>query len=191
MKSWEGKKGVFKRGYFHSGHKIFHRELWISVNGPIPKGHVIHHKDGNRMNNSIENLQCMSHSEHSRLHARERKEELSLNMKNRSEDLHKWHKSEKGKKIMRERSKKQWINLPLKTFSCAHCNNDFQSKYNREVKFCSDNCVMKARRKSGIDNVERRCIICLNPFFIDKYQKTVTCSKPCRAKHIGNLRRKS
>ena len=34
----------------------------------IPKGFIVHHKDGNKTNNCILNLQLMSLSEHMRLH---------------------------------------------------------------------------------------------------------------------------
>lgn len=40
----------------------------------IPKYHVIHHIDGNHKNNSIDNLQMMTLSEHTRLHSIERAE---------------------------------------------------------------------------------------------------------------------
>ena len=42
-----------------------HRLVWEGVFGFIPKDHDIHHVDGNTHNNSIENLECLSHSEHS------------------------------------------------------------------------------------------------------------------------------
>lgn len=37
-------------------------------------GEVVHHKDGNKLNNSPDNLQVMSRSDHSKLHATKRKE---------------------------------------------------------------------------------------------------------------------
>jgi hypothetical protein len=50
-----------------------YREKWEKVNGPIPtdeQGNLydIHHIDGNRRNNSIENLQCVSIEEHYEIH---------------------------------------------------------------------------------------------------------------------------
>lgn len=65
-----------------SGHRRFtfakvigteyeHRLVWRAHNGDIPAGHVIHHSDGNPLNNSIENLQCLSRSEHRQIHARQ------------------------------------------------------------------------------------------------------------------------
>ena len=45
-----------------------HRQIWMDHYGEIPKGHHIHHKDGNFDNNSIENLECISASEHRKKH---------------------------------------------------------------------------------------------------------------------------
>lgn len=32
--------------------------------GPIPKGHIVHHKDGNGLNNNLDNLELMTRSQH-------------------------------------------------------------------------------------------------------------------------------
>jgi hypothetical protein len=48
--------------------KKYHRYIWELYNGKIPEGYVIHHKDRNKLNNSIDNLQLMTESEHSILH---------------------------------------------------------------------------------------------------------------------------
>lgn len=40
-----------------------HRVVWCWYNGPIPKGMVINHKDYNRANNHIENLEIVSQRE--------------------------------------------------------------------------------------------------------------------------------
>lgn len=45
-----------------------YRKIWESVYGPIPKGYEIHHKDGNRNNNDLSNLQCVSTEEHYKIH---------------------------------------------------------------------------------------------------------------------------
>lgn len=48
---------------------MMHRDVWEASNGTIPEGYDIHHKDGNRMNNTIENLECLPKSEHTRLYS--------------------------------------------------------------------------------------------------------------------------
>jgi len=43
------------------------------VGGKIWKGHVVHHRDGDKRNNSPENLQVMKRGRHSRMHYAKRK----------------------------------------------------------------------------------------------------------------------
>ena len=50
-----------------------HRACWETCRGPIPPGFHIHHINGDRQDNRIENLACMSNSEHLLLHARLRR----------------------------------------------------------------------------------------------------------------------
>jgi HNH endonuclease len=45
---------------------------WKTLRGPVPKGWVIHHKDEDKTNNKIGNLQCVSRAEHARLHSKGR-----------------------------------------------------------------------------------------------------------------------
>lgn len=48
------------------------RKIWEEHYGEIPKGYVIHHIDGDTKNDRIENLRCMSKSEHKKLHEKEK-----------------------------------------------------------------------------------------------------------------------
>ena len=45
-----------------------HRRVWFDKHGKIPKGCVIHHKNGKRGDNRLSNLECLTRSEHSRHH---------------------------------------------------------------------------------------------------------------------------
>lgn len=50
-------------------HIMEHRHVWEKHHDKkIPDGLEVHHKDGNRSNNRIENLQLISHRSHTRLH---------------------------------------------------------------------------------------------------------------------------
>lgn len=70
---------------FYDGHKVYmngeypaiflnrknqhiHRLVWEKYNGKIPKGFIVHHKDENKLNWSIENLELMNRSEHLKRH---------------------------------------------------------------------------------------------------------------------------
>lgn len=57
--------------------------VWESVNGPLPKGKLIHHKDRNPLNDSIDNLQCMTRKEHVDEHRLEYRAIRSANTRRR------------------------------------------------------------------------------------------------------------
>lgn len=50
-----------------------YRKIWVKANGPIPvdaegRSYEIHHIDGNRSNNNLDNLLCLSIKDHFELH---------------------------------------------------------------------------------------------------------------------------
>lgn len=51
-----------------------HVLVWERAHGPKPQGCDIHHIDGNGKNNALENLVCLTKSEHKTLHARLKRE---------------------------------------------------------------------------------------------------------------------
>lgn len=46
--------------------KSVHQLTWIDAHGPIPRGHIIVFKDGNKRNFDIGNLECISYAENMR-----------------------------------------------------------------------------------------------------------------------------
>ena len=64
---WLGKRGYYVIN-FNGKRKYEHHYIWEKTNGPIPKGYSIHHIDGNKLNNKIENLEMLTHSEHHKKH---------------------------------------------------------------------------------------------------------------------------
>ena len=71
-----GAGSLDRDGYRMIGVKKFyeaeHRIVWKRHKGPIPKGMDIHHKDEDRLNNNIDNLELLSKAEHTRMHRRAR-----------------------------------------------------------------------------------------------------------------------
>lgn len=47
---------------------LLHRDVWQICYGEIPDGFEVHHKDENKSNNCIDNLECLPGDEHTRLH---------------------------------------------------------------------------------------------------------------------------
>lgn len=194
MKRFNPKNLSIHKGYLRTKGNMrgyCHRIIWEQDIGPIPEGYDVHHKDGNKLNNLLENLQCLPKSEHMRIHAEASREKRRECMTRNSAKVHAWLKTKRGKKFLSEKMKRERDAYSFRKFKCKWCGDEFERKYNKKIiKYCGDNCVMRARNASGVDNEKRHCVICSNPFIINKYQRTVTCSKPCRAKHIGNLKRK-
>lgn len=63
---------INKNGYYECttiDRLMLHNIVWEKHNGKkIPKGYEIHHKDFNKLNNNIDNLQLITPSEHTKLH---------------------------------------------------------------------------------------------------------------------------
>ena len=61
-----------KTGYYvcTSGERTrLHVAIWEHEHGMrVPEGHVIHHKDWNKTNNSVDNLVCITIREHELIH---------------------------------------------------------------------------------------------------------------------------
>ena len=58
------------KGYKRVGNEGIpeHRLVWEKEMGSIPEGNQVHHINGNRLDNNINNLVCISCSEHTKLH---------------------------------------------------------------------------------------------------------------------------
>lgn len=95
-----------KDGYYASGRSIkLHRYVWEKENGKIPEGYHIHHKDfkiNKNLNNDISNLQCLSKSDHRKLHNRE----ISDETRKKLSDANKGHKRGLGNKHSKETREK-------------------------------------------------------------------------------------
>jgi hypothetical protein len=67
-----------------------HRWVWMIEVGEIPKGFDIHHKDGNKDNNDISNLELITRSEHQKKHWKQGDHDHEMDK--RKEILAKWRK---------------------------------------------------------------------------------------------------
>lgn len=166
-----------------------HRDIWEHYNGAIPDGYSIHHKDHDKSNNEIDNLQIMENSAHSKLHQAEltdeQKRKQKENMKKALPYACKWHKSEEGREWHSKHALKQWENKEPISYICDNCGKEFQSTNSysaHENKFCSNACKSAFRRKLGVDNEERTCEYCGKTFVVGKYIKTKYCGRSCAAK---------
>lgn len=182
-----------RTGYYLGSKKIdgrrprLHVYIWEKYNGSIPKGFLIHHKDHNKNNNDISNLMLIPKGKHSEHHINEYiKEHFNEMINNLNENARpeatEWHKSEKGKEWHKRNYEKIKDKFHQKEkYTCEYCGKEFETLKGKN-RFCSNNCKSAWRRKEGLDNETRMCIICGREFITNRYSKAKTCSAECRGK---------
>ena len=82
--NWNGGRHIDTKGYIrvlnpehkyadNKGYVKEHKLVWYTHNGDIPDGYCVHHKNGNKKDNKIDNLVLMLISDHSKLHFKNNK----------------------------------------------------------------------------------------------------------------------
>lgn len=157
-----------------------HRWVWINSNGQIPKSCHIHHRDGNKGNNDISNLQMVSFKQHAMLHMdSERLDGLRKLAEIGREYAKGWHKSAEGRKWHQYHALKNGFGkYEGEQRVCRRCANEFRSKAIHNA-FCSNACKSAWRRDEGLDDVEKTCDLCGTTFRSNKYSKNKYCSRKC------------
>lgn len=186
-----------KRLYYHSSYnKSYHRKLWEKLYGKIPDGYHIHHKDGNPLNNNIENLECVSPQEHGKRHS-------TLALFDKQKDIYSksriWHGSLEGK----EHHKNIWKIREKNKVNCKYCHKEIE-KFKYSIGYTCNECKIKnsieiqktkPKKKKEKILIYKNCIIC-NEKIIQKTKRTkLFCSKGCKSKNrikkcIDNVVRK-
>ena len=180
-----------RTGYYLNStiRKRLHRYVWENEKGSIPAGYHVHHIDGNKANNAIENLELLSSREHQVLHGAdpERKDNLRKSVSTATKAARGWHGSEEGRRWHSEHMK--GFKQPRSSKVCEYCGAIFQGV--KGQKYCSNACKSAARRASGADDIEAVCPICGSVFRSNKYAGIKYCSRTCTYKaHIGWADRK-
>jgi hypothetical protein len=155
-----------------------YRSIWIKHHGPIPKDcmgrpYDIHHIDGNRQNNSINNLIAIPIHIHYAIHYEQKDwmaaHALSLRMQmseeDRSDIIKKMSESKKGKKHTEESKKK-----------CArpgHLNGMYNKKHSKETI----ELMKKNRKGKGTGRKNQIYKNNFKPMFGDKNPASRTVSQ--------------
>lgn len=182
-------------GYWRSKVGRMHRYVWEYYNGKIPTEMDVHHKDHDKSNNDISNLELLTKKDHSKRHY----EELPPEQKKAKRDwmlntvilkAAEWHKSPEAKEFHRRIGALSYKNRDKKTFKCEQCGKEFEQYESKRSgrKFCSGACAQKFRRRH-LNWTTRVCVICGKEFETDKYDNTKCCSRQCGGK-LSHLSRK-
>lgn len=173
-------------GYYLSSRKIgngrkrLHVYVWEFYNGSTPEGTHVHHKTQNKYDNDIEHLELMAKSKHLSLHSEEYAvnnhslmvENLRVNATPKAVE---WHGSDEGREWHKEHYERMKDKLHAEVNkTCENCGTTYVAK-NSASKYCSNKCKAAYRRKSGVDNVVKKCEKCNKEYIANKYQKTKYC----------------
>jgi len=171
---------IYKRnsGGHYLNFNLIHRDIWIYYNGEIPTDdtYEIHHKNENKADNDISNLQLLTKSEHHKLHI--------LNSPQRKmvcEVCGEIFYSNSIKRTVRCCSKKCTQRLRYvkkhEIRNCAFCGKEFWVYKNSKTNCCSQSCAKKLHHQTT-PKTEKICSICGNKFYTEVGNK-LYCSKNC------------
>ena len=138
-----------------------HRYVWIKERGQIPPKYHVHHIDGDKSNNKIENLTLLHASEHARFHSLEyiknNRDKFNKHLDNIRPLAALAHKSEENKKKKSLRLKNDFkINKKIKS-KCAVCGIEIEYTLGFKKKvFCGKKCAASTKARKDKKNQRER-----------------------------------
>lgn len=138
---------------YHSGYvlrSIIAYELYNNIN--VPNNMDIHHIDGNKLNDSKENLVMLPHSKHAQITRTSKLHYVIRVCKNCSKQfiIKQWRLKDlsRGKYCSQtcyQDYRKNHPNYKRVTTICEHCGQKFEHIPSRKLRFCSKKCVANYR----------------------------------------------
>jgi len=159
-----GRMRVYRPDYpgyqLGAGYAMRAHVVWWLNGGEIPKkGMILHHIDGNKLNDNIENLQLLDNGEHTIHHLTKPYSEkyvtliceyckMPYNKKNSRTN----YLAKKGKKsrFCSRACLQNGLRKPRISKECAFCGKEFETEDNkgyRNIRCCSKSCAGKLRTR--------------------------------------------
>jgi len=176
---YNGKRYTRFGKYFRSARKFLHRAIWEDAHGPIPKGAHIHHKDDDRDNNDIGNLECKDGGKHLSDHhtGHTRRPDAAI----AAQAI--WRETGAGKAFLHEMGVRNHHFMRNDAeFVCECCGKSYVTRVTGGNRFCSNACKSKQRRRDGTDLVPAVCGVCAKDYETNKFKTSPTCSLSCGRK---------
>jgi len=170
-----------EHGHYHKNCNL-HRTVYAYYYGEIPEGYHIHHKDFNKNNNEIQNLQALTNQDHQKLHANTKifKEFTCCQCGNKffaaNTNARFCSKKCEGRAYKHSENTQE-------TRQCVICGKIYSTyKYNN-TKTCSKECkhILSGKTNAHYEH-KKICPICGKIFYTSKHPKTLCCSRACGAK---------
>lgn len=184
--TWDGRVWTLSRaGYLVRKSEYLHRAKWERYRGPIPAGHHIHHKNHDKSDNRLVNLECLSAREHRREHDNSAALQTA---KARAASLASRLTPECRARIRASFvASQERYRASAKSVRCETCGKTMLKDHWKR-KFCSDKCShrtpsqlagRRARAASNRYDEQRTCRMCAATFTVNKHKKTQCCSRSC------------
>ncbi len=179
-----------KNGYYQATVKSQERKNWLhqyvyeKERGAIPPGLEIHHVNNDKDDNSIGNLELLDsrrhHEKHGEYkHANPDRYRRQLEHLNRVRPDHVWPKDPVKYEEHRQALIRGMARIKPVEMICEQCGKTYMAKPCSYRSFCSNACKSAYRRSIQADNVDRVCVVCGAAFSVNKYRKTITCTRSC------------
>lgn len=148
---YDGSNYYWHHGKWKESPVSLHVQIWKDNYGEIPKGRIIHHKDGNPENNTLSNLECITEKEHKAIHYADKE----------------W--SARTRKSLSSGQLKR----PLIEYTCKKCGRKFKSRRSYNVFFCSDKCGKRWRleHNKSVKEYNKKCKKCGALFKTTKWHR--------------------
>ena len=137
--------------------KLLHRVIMEEYYGlTLTRKTIVHHKDGNPLNNDISNLELMNLAEHSRLHRLHDKKHIKICLgcgkayETAKLNRGKWCSVNCGQRTKR-------ASAYIIVVSCTYCGQEYERNKFTKGKACSTSCAnrTKARVKEKTNNAKQ------------------------------------